>query len=551
MKDEFLTQSALDNNALIAKDLFSLLLPKFIIDNLDKQNIYDNKGATIVIDNVDDVAILFCDIADFDNVVRNKENDIVKLLDKIFKRFDDLCNKHGVQKIETVGKTYMAASGIVQVEQALPQKLKEIGPTLRILNMAKDFMDEIEKYEGLKLKIGIHYGKPVMGVIGYHKPQFSLIGDVVNTTSRHCTTGEKKHIMISEAAWRQLGNATILSGGYIKAEVPTEMKGKGVVTVYHLFKNHEEKHGHTPGKSKQNILRKLIFKVADSAAEDTEGLEKIRKAVRYVRKRNLSIIKASTLGTKEQVNQKLDQNKFMSNLIKAFQGNVRATTPRRLTGGSLSLSPRKRANMGKKNGGGTSKSTAGDKTNSGFGPLALKNMQKVEGGATPKLDKSETGIKKSATMTGVSKEEEEEERLTQAAGEEQENELLIASKSIQFKKSQFDLVRKFNINFAINNRKNAVIFLAVLLLAYGLEVILYFYYYTYLSDLNVSKGDVYNNVLLLMLTLRFRSLALASTLLLRCSSLPSSGSTTSTLVIMSSFSGSSSSHLPTVSNSSL
>lgn len=50
----------------------------------------------------------------------------------------------------------------------------------------------------LKLKIGIHTGICMMGVIGYHKPQFSLIGDTVNTTSRHCVTGQVNHLMLSQ-----------------------------------------------------------------------------------------------------------------------------------------------------------------------------------------------------------------------------------------------------------------------------------------------------------------------------------------------------------------
>lgn len=53
----------------------------------------------------------------------------------------------------------------------------------------------------LVLKIGIHYGNCIFGVLGYHKPQFSLIGDTINYTSRHCSTGEKGRIILSQAAY--------------------------------------------------------------------------------------------------------------------------------------------------------------------------------------------------------------------------------------------------------------------------------------------------------------------------------------------------------------
>jgi class 3 adenylate cyclase len=50
-------------------------------------------------------------------------------------------------------------------------------------------------------KIGIHYGRVISGVIGYHKPQFSLIGNTVNTTSRVCSTGDDGNIILSEEAY--------------------------------------------------------------------------------------------------------------------------------------------------------------------------------------------------------------------------------------------------------------------------------------------------------------------------------------------------------------
>ncbi len=54
----------------------------------------------------------------------------------------------------------------------------------------------------LTIKIGIHYGNAIAGVIGFHKPQFSLIGDTINTTSRVCSTGEDGKITISESAYQ-------------------------------------------------------------------------------------------------------------------------------------------------------------------------------------------------------------------------------------------------------------------------------------------------------------------------------------------------------------
>jgi magnesium-transporting ATPase (P-type)/class 3 adenylate cyclase len=276
IKEEFITGADLDSTAVLAKNLLALLLPKFVMDRM--KNFLEISGEKQVFDDEDKVAIMFCDIADFDDVVRKNENNIVHLLHKIFRRFDDLCIIHGVQKIETVGKTYMAAAGLKAVESGLPQDISKINPTLRILNFCKDMMTIIKDYEGLKLKIGVHVGRPVVGVIGYHKPQFSLIGDVVNTTSRHCTTGDKGHIMLSEAAWAEVKDKLPLSMGYAMETKQAFMKGKGNVDVYHLFE-------------KKNLFLAFIKSIAQNKDNLREPnlyiqAETLHRALEAIRKRN-------------------------------------------------------------------------------------------------------------------------------------------------------------------------------------------------------------------------------------------------------------------------
>ncbi len=75
----------------------------------------------------------------------------------------------------------------------------------------------------MKIKIGIHYGNVIIGVIGYHKPQFSLIGDTVNTTSRHCSTGKPNDITLSEVAYKMIKRFAVSS--FAKFQV--QMKGLG------------------------------------------------------------------------------------------------------------------------------------------------------------------------------------------------------------------------------------------------------------------------------------------------------------------------------------
>ncbi|CAD8086268.1 unnamed protein product [Paramecium primaurelia] len=235
-KLNFIEQNNKINNIL------GILLPKFIRDRLnetDQYNIHQNQGL---------VAIVFCDICNFDQMVIEEKDKIITFLDDIFRTFDKYCQIYGVQKIETVGKTYLASAGLKACEQELTY-LSQVDPVQRALNLAEQMMNYIRSkmwgYKGQQLvgKIGIHYGGAISGVIGFHKPQFSLIGDTVNTTSRICSTGLEDTITLSEQAFDQLKNENI------EFEIRNvEMKGLGIRPTY-IYK------GKIQNKEKQSFMQ--------------------------------------------------------------------------------------------------------------------------------------------------------------------------------------------------------------------------------------------------------------------------------------------------------
>ena len=94
--------------------VLSILLPKFIREIIDK------KGKEYQEDQ-GNVAILFCDIYDFDQIIQIEQGNIIKLLDKLYRQYDNICNINNIQKIETVGKTYMAAAGLKGIKYTQAQ----------------------------------------------------------------------------------------------------------------------------------------------------------------------------------------------------------------------------------------------------------------------------------------------------------------------------------------------------------------------------------------------------------------------------------------------
>ena len=130
----------------------------------------------------------------------------------------------------------MGCTGIKICELHIPNQVISINKTLRLVNMALEMMRFTKHFitnkgKKLKLKIGIHQGDVIAGVIGDHKPQFSLIGDTVNTTSRVCSTGDCGEITLSEEAMKNLN----IWDFHVKKKT-VEAKGKGSINVYQIKK---------------------------------------------------------------------------------------------------------------------------------------------------------------------------------------------------------------------------------------------------------------------------------------------------------------------------
>lgn len=186
-------------------DILNILVPKFVKNHFLPSR-SNGEGQEY---KEGSVAVLFCYVCNFDSILQEEGTKVVNLMDELFREFDKLCTSFAVQKIETVGYTYMAATGIRKIESEMENEMGKKNKIERLMFMAVQMMEKtkifrwgLKKNKTLEVKVGIHCGEVMIGVIGEHKKQFSLIGTTVNTTSRHCSTGNNGSITLSEQAYR-------------------------------------------------------------------------------------------------------------------------------------------------------------------------------------------------------------------------------------------------------------------------------------------------------------------------------------------------------------
>jgi len=198
-------------------DLLHNILPANIIRDL-------KESGTTIPKRHKNITILFTDFEGFTELVESiSAITLVNELNDIFGRFDDIMEETEVEKIETIGDAYMAACGL--------EKEMENHATncIKAAQMMLYYLEERNKSHEIKwrMRVGIHSGTIVAGVVGKKKFAYDLFGDAINTASRIESAGEPGKINISSSTYELVKNDfTFLSRGKIFA------KGKGELEMY-------------------------------------------------------------------------------------------------------------------------------------------------------------------------------------------------------------------------------------------------------------------------------------------------------------------------------
>ncbi|XP_069003396.1 retinal guanylyl cyclase 2 [Embiotoca jacksoni] len=205
--------------------LLSEMLPPSVAEAL-------KTGATVEPEYFDQVTIYFSDIVGFTTISSLSDPiEVVDLLNDLYTLFDAVLSNHDVYKVETIGDAYMVASGLPK-RNGNKHAAEIANMSLNILSSVGTFHMRHMPDVPVRIRIGIHSGSCVAGVVGLTMPRYCLFGDTVNTASRMESTGLPYRIHVNMSTVNILRS---LNEGYeIDVRGKTELKGKGIEETYWL-----------------------------------------------------------------------------------------------------------------------------------------------------------------------------------------------------------------------------------------------------------------------------------------------------------------------------
>ena len=183
-------------------------------------------GEERIADGFADVTVAFADLVGFTELSSNlPPQDVVRLLNGLFTRFDAAAQELGIEKIKTVGDAYMAVCGLP--EPCSDHAERMVRMAIRMIHISREHA--LEHNTSLKLRVGINSGSVVAGVIGKSKYIYDLWGDTVNLASRMESAGVPDSVQVTRTVYDQLQGQFVF-----EARGAIDVKGKGKVETWLL-----------------------------------------------------------------------------------------------------------------------------------------------------------------------------------------------------------------------------------------------------------------------------------------------------------------------------
>ena len=199
------------------------ILPRDVAEELKAKGHADAK-------HFDQVSILFTDFKGFTEASEKlSPQELVEELNTCFKAFDQIITARGIEKIKTIGDAYMCAAGLPDPKTSSPAAVVHAALEMQAFMTSRKSERDALGLAAFEMRVGIHTGPVVAGIVGVKKFQYDIWGDTVNTASRMESSGEVGQVNISEATYALVKNEvglTFTPRGKVQA------KGKGEMEMY-------------------------------------------------------------------------------------------------------------------------------------------------------------------------------------------------------------------------------------------------------------------------------------------------------------------------------
>lgn len=198
------------------------ILPASIVERL-------REGEQIIADRFNDVSVLFLDIVNFTPLAAKvTPEELIRILSQLYNKFDQLVEQHHLEKIKTIGDAYMVAGGVPEPNPAHLHQTIDFG--LDVLCLMPEFNREHQTQ--LQVRIGLHCGAVIAGVISQKRFTYDLWGDTVNIASRMESHGVIERLQVTDSVYQRVcDDYAFESRGEIN------IKGKESVQAVYLLKN--------------------------------------------------------------------------------------------------------------------------------------------------------------------------------------------------------------------------------------------------------------------------------------------------------------------------